>query len=68
VLGVTASHNKTTKISTDVVENYLARKFAPAKIEGILTDCGTESTPWHDKEIPNHEFEKTCEGCIRDTN
>jgi len=68
VLGVTGGHNKTTKISTDVVENHLVRKFAPVKAEGILIDCGTESTIWHDEAIPNHEFEKTCEGRIRDTN
>jgi transposase InsO family protein len=52
--------NKTTKVSTDFVENHLAKNFAPVKIERILTDCGTEYTPWHEEAIPNHEFEKTC--------
>ncbi|RIE15387.1 hypothetical protein SMC1_10220 [Candidatus Cryosericum septentrionale] len=52
--------NKTTKVSTDVVENHLARKFAPVKIQRILTDCGTESTTWHEEAIPNHEVERTC--------
>jgi transposase InsO family protein len=52
--------NKTTKVSTDFVENHLAKKFAPVKIERILTDCGTEYTTWHEEAIPNHEFEKTC--------
>jgi len=28
--------------------------------ERILTDCGTESTPWHEEAIPTHEVEKTC--------
>jgi len=26
----------------------------------ILTDCGTESTTWHEEAIPTHEVEKTC--------
>jgi transposase InsO family protein len=53
-------NNKTTKVSTDFVENHLAKKFAPVKIERILTDCGTEYTTWHEEAISNHEFEKTC--------
>ena len=52
--------NKTTKASTDFVENYLTKKFAPVRIERDLTDCGTEYTTWHQEAIPNHEFEKTC--------
>jgi hypothetical protein len=36
--------NKTTEVSTDFVENHLAKKFAPVKIERILTDCGIEYT------------------------
>jgi len=52
--------NKTTDASTDFVENHLVKKFAPVKIERILTDCGTEYTSWHQEAIPNHEFEKTC--------
>ena len=36
--------NKTTDASTDFVENHLVRRFAPVKIERILTDCGTEYT------------------------
>jgi len=48
--------NKTTKVSTYFVENHLAKKFAPVKIERILTDCGTEYTTWHEEAIPNHEF------------
>ncbi|RIE17091.1 transposase [Candidatus Cryosericum septentrionale] len=52
--------NKPTKVSPDVVENRLAKKVAPGKIERILTDCGTEDTPWHEEAIPNHEVEKTC--------
>ena len=52
--------NKTTKASTDFVENHLTKKFSPVKIERILTDCGTEYTTWHEQAIPNHEFEKTC--------
>ena len=60
--------NKTTKVSTDVVENHLAKKVAPVKIERILTDCGTESTTWHEKAIPTHEVEKTCNRLgIKDT-
>jgi hypothetical protein len=59
-LGVTGSHNKPTKVSTDVVENHLAKKVAPGKIESILTDCGTESTPWHEEARATHEVEKTC--------
>lgn len=59
-LGVTVGHNKTTKVSTDVVENHLAKKFAPVKIQRILTDCGTESTTWHEEVIPNHELQKAC--------
>ena len=47
--------NKTTKVSTDFVENHLVKKFAPVKIERILTDCGTEYTTWHEEAIPNHE-------------
>jgi len=31
--------NKTTKVSTNVVENHLAKKVAPGKIERILTGC-----------------------------
>jgi len=42
------------------VENHLTKKFAPVKIERLLTDCGTEYTTWHEEAIPNHEFEKTC--------
>ncbi|OIO34208.1 MAG: hypothetical protein AUJ76_04110 [Candidatus Omnitrophica bacterium CG1_02_41_171] len=52
--------NKTTDASTDFVESHLVKKFAPVKIERILTDCGTEFTTWHEEAIPNHEFEKTC--------
>jgi transposase InsO family protein len=52
--------NKTTKASTDFVENHLVKKFAPVRIERILTDCGTEYTTWHEEAIPNHEFKKTC--------
>ncbi len=52
--------NKTTDASIDFVENHLTRKFAPVRIERILTDCGTEYTTWHQEAIPNHEFEKTC--------
>jgi transposase InsO family protein len=52
--------NKTTNTSTDFVESHLIKKFAPVKIERILTDCGTEYTTWHQEAIPNHEFEKTC--------
>ena len=48
--------NKTTKASTDFVEDHLHKKFAPVKIERILTDCGTEYTTWHEEAIPNHEF------------
>lgn len=53
-------NNKTTDASTDFVENHLVKKFAPVKIERILTDCGTEYTTWHESAIPNHKFEKTC--------
>lgn len=53
-------NNKTTDASTDFVENHLTKKFAPVKIERILTDCGTEYTTWHEEAIPKHEFEKTC--------
>ncbi len=53
-------NNKTTDASTDFVENHLAKKFDPVKIERILTDCGTEFTTWHQEAMPNHEFEKTC--------
>jgi transposase InsO family protein len=52
--------SKTTKVSTDVVENHVAKKIAPAKTERILTDCGTEHMTWHQEAIPNHEFEKAC--------
>jgi hypothetical protein len=52
--------NKSTKASTDFVENHLAKYFAPVKIERILTGCETEYTTWHEEAIPNHEFEKTC--------
>jgi len=52
--------NKTTKASTDFVENHLVKKFAPVRIERILTDCGTEYATWHEEAIPNHEFKKTC--------
>ena len=48
--------NKTTQVSTDFVENHLAKKFAPVKIERILTDCGIKYTTWHEEAIPNHEF------------
>jgi len=37
--------NKPTKVSTDVVENHLAKKVAPGKIERVLTNCGTEYPP-----------------------
>jgi len=36
--------NKITKASTDFVESHLDKKFAPVKIERILTDRGTEYT------------------------
>lgn len=52
--------NKITKVSTDFVENHLAKKFAPVEIERTLTDCGTEYITWHEGTIPNHKFEKTC--------
>jgi len=52
--------NKTADASADFVENHLTRKFAPVKIERLLTDCGTEFTTWHQEAIENHEFEKTC--------
>lgn len=52
--------NKTTKASTDFVENHLVKKFTPVKIERILTDCGTEYTTWHEEAMLNHEFEKAC--------
>src|SRR5450830_1287216 len=52
--------DKPTKVSPDVVENHLAKKVAPVKIERILTDCGTESTTWHEEARPTHEVEKTC--------
>jgi hypothetical protein len=52
--------NKTTKVSTDVVEHHLAKKVAPVKIERILPNCGAECTTWHEEAIPNHELEKTC--------
>jgi len=52
--------NKPTKVSPDVVENHLAKKVAPGKIERILTDRGTESTTWHEEARPIHEVEKTC--------
>jgi len=42
------------------MENHLIKKFAPVKIERILTDCGTGYTTWHEEATPNHEFEKTC--------
>jgi len=42
------------------VENHLVKKFAPVKIERILTDCGAEYTTWHKEAIPNHKFEKIC--------
>jgi len=47
--------NKITKVSTDFVENHLAKKFAPVEIERTLTDCGTEYTTWHEEAIPNHK-------------
>ncbi|WP_119086655.1 hypothetical protein [Candidatus Cryosericum septentrionale] len=59
-LGVTGGHNKTTRISTDVVENHLAKKVAPGKIEKTLPGCGAESTTWHEEAIPTHEVERTC--------
>lgn len=52
--------NKTANTSCDFIENHLSKKFAPVKIERILTDCGTEYTTWHKEAIPNHKFEKTC--------
>jgi hypothetical protein len=52
--------NKTTKISTNVVENHLVKEVTPVKIERILTDCGTEYVTWHEEAIPAHEGEKTC--------
>jgi len=52
--------NKTADTSCDFVKNHLIKKFAPVKIERILTDCGTEYTTWYEETIPNHEFEKTC--------
>jgi len=52
-------NNRTTDASTDFVEN-LIKKFAPVKIERILTDCGAEYTTWHQEAISNHKFEKTC--------
>ena len=51
--------HKTNKASTDFVEDHLHKKFAPVKIERILTDCGIEYTTWYEEAIPNHEFEKT---------
>ena len=52
--------NKTADTSCDFIENHLIKKFAPVKIERILTDCGTEYTTWHKETIPNHKFEKAC--------
>jgi len=42
------------------VENHLVKKFAPVKIERILTDGGAEYTIWHQEAISNHKFEKVC--------
>ena len=52
--------SKTADTACDFIENHLIKKFAPVKIERILTDCGTEYTTWHKEAIPNHKFEKTC--------
>jgi transposase InsO family protein len=60
VLGVTDGQNKTTKVSTDFLENHLAKKVVPVKIERIFTDCGTEPTTWHEEARPTYEVEKTC--------
>jgi len=57
---ITIYDNKTTKVSPDIVEDHLAKKVAPVKIERILTDCGIECPTWHEEAIRNHEFEKTC--------
>jgi len=51
--------DKPTKVSPDVVENHLAKKVAPVKIERILTDSGTEYSTWHEEARPTHEVEKT---------
>jgi len=48
--------DKTAKSSSDFVENHLVKKFAPVKIERLLTDGGTEFTTWHEEAAPNHEF------------
>jgi len=48
--------DKTAKSSSDFVENHLVKKFAPVKIERLLTDGGTEFTTWHKELAPNHEF------------
>jgi len=53
--------NKTTKASTDFLENHLLKKFSPAKIQRILTDCGPEYTTWHEEATVNHEVEKICQ-------
>jgi len=38
------------------VENHLVKKFAPVKIERLLTDGGTEFTTWYEEAASNHEF------------
>ena len=53
--------DKTAKSSSDFVENHLIKKFAPVKIERLLTDCGTEFTTWHKEAQEYHQFEKVCQ-------
>jgi transposase InsO family protein len=53
--------DKTAKSFSDFVENHLIKKFAPVKIERLLTDCGTEFTTWHKEVQEYHQFEKVCQ-------
>jgi hypothetical protein len=52
--------DKSSDSSTDFLKTQLVKKFAPVKIERILTDCGTEFTTWHKEVVPFHQFEKAC--------